>query len=82
MGAEPAKRAAALSPTLRAQCLVCYVILGLAPQALFCHLLRRFQAKLLVNLDQDAHSNGRNLMRMSFRSLIILTAAFGRCSKT
>jgi hypothetical protein len=35
------KRAAALSPTLRAHCLVYYVILVLAPQALCLRLLRR-----------------------------------------
>jgi len=53
------KRATALSPTSRAQCLVYNVILGLAPQALFCHLLRRFSAhafaRLLRRSPQHSH---------------------------
>jgi hypothetical protein len=39
------KRATALPPAPRARASLFHSVLGLAPQALFCHLLRRFRAQ-------------------------------------
>src|SRR6185437_16470285 len=56
MRVSAAKRPAALSPASRARNLNINTILGLAPQALCLHLIRRLQALLT---DEPARAGGR-----------------------